>query len=87
MFDQHPRQIARPKTYPIGPRPPASSYTGVHADRRRRFDARSARRGGDWFILAVPTPLLWLEEIDDVYVPAEDVPWGWWQGVAAGIWY
>jgi hypothetical protein len=39
-----------------------NSYVGAHTDRQRRFEARSARRDGDWFILDIPTPLLWLEE-------------------------
>ena len=50
------------------------AYAGAHIDRQRRFEARSARRWGDWFILDVPTPVLWItngyatpcEEIDFV---------------------
>ena len=38
------------------------SYVGAHADRQRRFEARSARRLGDWTILGVPTPILWLDD-------------------------
>ena len=35
---------------------------GVNADRQTRFDARAARRWGDWDgYLALATPLLWLE--------------------------
>jgi hypothetical protein len=42
---------------------PARSYAGVNADRRSRFDARSARRYGDWGILAIPTATLWFDEL------------------------
>jgi len=38
----------------------AGSYVGAHTDRQRRFEARSARRWGDWSILEFPIPLLWL---------------------------
>lgn len=38
----------------------AGSYVGAHADRQRRFEARSDRRWGDWSILELPIPLLWL---------------------------
>ena len=38
-----------------------NQYRGVHADRRTRFDARSARRWGDWSLLEFPTAMLWLD--------------------------
>lgn len=40
----------------------ARSYIGVNNDRQSRFEARSARRWGDWSILEFPTHLLWLDE-------------------------
>lgn len=36
------------------------SYAGAYTDRQSRFEARSARRWGDWSILEFPIPLLWL---------------------------
>lgn len=47
-------------------RPPAAAvqpykYVGANADRRLRFDSRADRRWGDWSILELQTPLLWLE--------------------------
>jgi len=36
-------------------------YAGVNADRKSRFEARSVRRLGNWFVLEVPTPLLWMD--------------------------
>lgn len=41
--------------------PTAYAYAGVNTDRQSRFEARSARRWGDWGILEFPAPLLWLE--------------------------
>lgn len=41
---------------------PAHAYRGSNVDRQSRFESRSARRWGDWGILAVATPLLWLED-------------------------
>ncbi len=38
-----------------------NKYAGSYADRQRRFDSRSAQRWGDWSILGLSTPLLWLE--------------------------
>jgi hypothetical protein len=38
----------------------AGSYVGAHTDRQRRFEARSDRRWGNWSILELPFPLLWL---------------------------
>lgn len=40
----------------------ARSYIGVNNDRQSRFEARSARRWGDWSILEFPTHLLWLDD-------------------------
>lgn len=34
---------------------------GAYVNRQSRFDARQTRRRGDWFILDVPTPVLWME--------------------------
>lgn len=42
---------------------PARSYAGVNADRQSRFGARTARRYGDWGILAIPTAALWFDEL------------------------
>ena len=40
----------------------ARSYMLSNVDRRRRFEARAARRWGDWDdFLVFPAPLLWLE--------------------------
>jgi hypothetical protein len=50
-----------------------ASYAGVNTDRQSRFDARAARRFGDWGILAVPTPFLWLE---DIYAPVVPFAFG-----------
>jgi len=52
--------------------PGTGPYMGVYSDRLRRFEARSARRWGDWSILEFPRPLLWLYNepwllIDDEY--------------------
>ncbi len=37
------------------------SYVGCYTDRQRRFEVRSVRRSGDWFILDVPTVVLWVD--------------------------
>ena len=39
-----------------------SSFTGVNLDRQSRFQARSARRWGDWSVLEIATPVLWLDD-------------------------
>ena len=39
-----------------------NAYGGANTGRQSRFEARSARRWGDWGVLGVPLPLLWLEE-------------------------
>ena len=55
-----------------------NQYRGVLANRQTRFDARSARRQGDWSFLGLPTAMLWLdsellaEEAADETVPQ---PW------------
>ena len=41
----------------------ARSYVGAHNDRQSRFEARTARRYGDWGILAIPTSILWFDEV------------------------
>ena len=46
-----------------------NSNAGAHADRHSLFEARSARRRGDWSILEVPTAVLWL---DNPCVPTPD---------------
>ncbi len=38
-----------------------SVYGGINRDRQSRFQARSARRWGDWSILEFPIPVLWLD--------------------------
>jgi hypothetical protein len=58
--------------------PGAGSYVGAHSDRLRRFEARSARRSGDWSILEFPRSLLWLYSepwlfVDDEYEFAPSV--------------
>jgi hypothetical protein len=42
---------------------PFRDYTGANTNRRSRFEARTARRYGDWGILEIPTALLWFDEI------------------------
>ena len=40
----------------------SASLKGVNTDRQSRFDARAARRWGDWSpFLEFPTPLLWVD--------------------------
>src|SRR5579863_10184224 len=39
------------------------SYAGAHANRQSRFEARSARRWGDWGVLGIPTPVLWFDAL------------------------
>ena len=40
----------------------SNPLTGVNTDRQTRFEARAARRWGDWDgYLIFPAPLLWLE--------------------------
>jgi len=42
---------------------PARSLRRVNTNRQTRFDARAARRWGDWTpFLEFPTPLLWLDD-------------------------
>jgi hypothetical protein len=83
MLDQRSTQVGRSIASSINSRPQVAAYARAYSDRQRRFDARSARRSGDWFILEVPTALLWLDDED---VPTPDNPWGWWPSVEAGIW-
>ena len=64
---------------PFGPAANTSypRLKGVNTNRQARFEARAARRWGDWDdYLIFPTPLLWLETVpalcfDDecVFVP------------------
>lgn len=37
------------------------AYAGTYTDRQSRFEARSARRWGDWGILEFSPALLWLD--------------------------
>ena len=37
------------------------NYAGWYTDRRLKQDLRANRRWGDWSILGMSTPLLWLE--------------------------
>ncbi|HKF47383.1 MAG TPA: hypothetical protein VKB38_08490 [Terracidiphilus sp.] len=62
--------LARPQITASARQFPASSLKGINLNKQTRFDARSKRRRGDWGILGVPTPLLWLE--DDVLLAAEE---------------
>lgn len=41
---------------------PARSMVGAHKTRQSKYDARAARRGGDWRILEFPAALLWFDE-------------------------
>lgn len=41
---------------------PERNNRGSNRDRQSRFDSRSRRRWGDWDILEVATPLLWLDD-------------------------
>lgn len=63
-----------------------SSYVGANTDRQRRFEARSARRWGDWFILNVPTPLLWLDDGDDEYLLAAPSRYEVWPPAVIELW-
>ena len=59
-------------------RSPAGSYLLSNTDRRRRFDARADRRFGNWSILEISAPLLWLESepgwcLEDEFVFAPPV--------------
>lgn len=38
------------------------SYSKVNTNRQTRHEARERRRRGDWDILEIPLPLLWLDE-------------------------
>lgn len=38
------------------------NYAGANTDRQSRFEARTARRYGDWGILEIPAALLWFDE-------------------------
>lgn len=40
-----------------------NSLAGANTDRQTRFEARSARRWGDWGILEVPTAILWMDSL------------------------
>lgn len=60
-----------------------SSYVRAHADRQSLFEARSARRWGDWSILGVPTAILWL---DNPCVPTIEDPDGCPEDVIFGLW-
>jgi hypothetical protein len=41
----------------------AGSYAKVNTNRQTRYEARGRRRWGDWDdFLAIPLPLLWLDE-------------------------
>jgi hypothetical protein len=41
-----------------------NSYAKVNTNRHTRHQARERRRGGDWDdFLAIPLPLLWLDEV------------------------
>ena len=42
--------------------PSSSGLKAVNTTRQGRFEARSARRWGDWGILAIPTAMLWFDE-------------------------
>ena len=53
-----------------------NAFAGVNTDRRSRFEARSARRWGDWGILAFPLPLLWLDDGWE-FSPFDEVEFVW----------
>ena len=55
----------RPTINPISPfqtvaNVRTSDYVGVNAGKQGRFQARCDRRWGNWSMLEVPTPILWL---------------------------
>jgi hypothetical protein len=50
-----------------------NGYAGANTDRQRRFEARSARRWGDWGVLAVPPAVLWFDEIYAAAVIEEEL--------------
>jgi hypothetical protein len=53
-----------------------NSYAGVNVDRSSRFEARSARRWGDWGILEIPASFLWLDEACELS-PYEECEFAW----------
>jgi hypothetical protein len=54
--------IDRTKISPFFSAQPApAAYQGINQSRQSRFEARSARRWGDWSILEFPAPVLWLD--------------------------
>jgi hypothetical protein len=70
MRNDDPRAVSPFASNPNVSSSAAGSYVGAHTDRQRRFEARSARRWGNWSILEFPWPLLWLytepwQSVDD----------------------
>jgi len=63
---------------------PARSYAAAYTDRQRRFDVRTARRYGDWGILAIPTAALWFEEVELAAVADAEVDG--WEPAIIDIW-
>jgi len=59
-----------PSNFPIGGGAPfrgsisagPARLAGANLTRQGKYDARAARRWGDWGILEVPTALLWFDE-------------------------
>jgi hypothetical protein len=48
-----------------------SAQLGSHANRIRRFQARSARRWGNWDVLTIPTALLWSADAYEAELEAD----------------
>jgi hypothetical protein len=46
-------------------------YGGIDVDRQSRFQARSDRRWGNWSVLEVATPILWLGNQCEPLLPDE----------------
>jgi hypothetical protein len=63
---------------------PSRSYAGSYADRRSRFEVRTARRYGDWGILGIPTAALWFEEVE--LAAAADAEVDGWEPAIIDIW-
>jgi len=63
------RPYPRPAVQPANVQP--AKYAGSYTDRRHKHNLRADRRWGDWSILEVSTPLLWLEA--DAVLDAEIV--------------
>jgi hypothetical protein len=63
MANVYPTQVGLFGSAPKTAAAPSRALRAVNKDRRSRFDARAARRWGDWSpYLEFPFPLLWLDD-------------------------